>query len=102
MYFTGNGFFNRSIRLYAKRHENCMLNDHGLFPDHLGGAKSLKAKDEQGVFDHLGLVYREPKDRDGFDAVVEKETNQVFVLDDVNKNEIMSEDKIARHSKWVD
>jgi DNA polymerase/3'-5' exonuclease PolX len=102
MYFTGNGYFNRSIRLYAKRHKSCRLNDHGLFPDHLGGGKSLKAKDEQEVFDKLGLVYKEPKDRNGFDDVVEKETNQVFIIEDVNKNEIMSEEKIARDVKWVD
>lgn len=102
MYFTGNGYFNRSIRLYAKRRKNCRLTDHGLFPDHLGGAKSLKAKDEHEVFDKLGLVYKEPKDRDGFDAVVEKESNQVFSLEDVNKSEIMSEEKIARDLKWVD
>ena len=32
VYFTGNGFFNRSMRLYASRIKKITLNDHGLFP----------------------------------------------------------------------
>ena len=31
IYFTGNGFFNRSMRLYASRIKKMTLNDHGLF-----------------------------------------------------------------------
>lgn len=102
IYFTGDGYFNRSLRLFAKRHKGCRLNDHGLFPDHFGGRKSLKVKDEKEVFDKLGLVFKEPKDRDGFDAVVMKETNEVFFLGDVNKSDIESEESMASGFKWIE
>lgn len=48
------------------------LNDHGLF---YSGTKDrvMEASNEREVFDRLELVYKEPHERDCFDAVVGKE-----------------------------
>ncbi len=48
------------------------LNDHGLF--HSGTKdRVMEATDEKEVFDKLELVYKEPHERDCFDAVVCKD-----------------------------
>lgn len=85
LYFTGNGFFNRSMRLYATRIKKMTLNDHGLFPlnksdkhSNLGKSKisdikSLSANTERDVFKLLNLKYREPNKRACFDDVMEKD-----------------------------
>ena len=78
IYFTGCGWFNRSMRLWATRKKNMHLNDHGLFPDNGKGhhvprptEKLLyEASSEADVFDILGLVYKQPHERDCFDDVV--------------------------------
>jgi hypothetical protein len=38
----------------------------------------LKASTEKDVFDILGLVYRDPSQRDGFDAVIPIERSKKF------------------------
>ena len=69
LYFTGNGFFNRSMRLWARKF-GYSLNDHGLFR---AGTKDRVMDDnvseEKEVFDKLQLVYKKPTERDCFDAV---------------------------------
>lgn len=47
------------------------LNDHGLF---YGGTtdRVMEASSEIEVFDRLNLVYKEPHERDSFDAVLSK------------------------------
>ena len=78
LYFTGCGWFNRSMRLWATRKKNMLLNDHGLFlADGKGhhvprpNEKLLhEASSEADVFDMLGLVYKQPHERDCFDDVV--------------------------------
>lgn len=74
LYFTGNGFFNRSMRLWA-RQRGWQLNDMGLFER---GTKKriLDASEEQQVFDMLELVYKDPHERDSFDAL-EPKTGQI-------------------------
>jgi DNA polymerase lambda len=68
LYFTGNGFFNRSMRLWATRKFGYTLNDHGLF--RLGTIdRVMEASEEREVFGTLGIVYKEPSERDCFDAV---------------------------------
>jgi DNA polymerase/3'-5' exonuclease PolX len=75
LYFTGNGHFNRSIRLWSDRKRHATLNDHGLFErgtsmrvrDRCG--KDFLPREEREIFDWLGLAWREPHERDGFDAV---------------------------------
>jgi len=104
LYFTGNGYFNRSMRLFAQRRKNMHLNDSGLFNVIGPGRKgnSIKANTEKDVFDYLGLIYREPSERDGFDAVREKDSakdsNGTIFLETPNQGEIRSE---ARHV-WID
>jgi len=102
IYFTGNGYFNRSIRLFAQRKRGWKLNDHGLFFHALGTGRRFKAKTEEAVFDKLGLIYKEPTERDGFDAVVEKETNDVYVAELLDQKDVDYEQKISRNTKWVD
>lgn len=79
LYFTGNGFFNRSMRLWAKRKLNWHLDDHGLslrdtatpvqetLPS--GETRPFVPSCERDVFDKLGIAWKEPHERDGFDAV---------------------------------
>ena len=50
LYFTGSAYFNRSMRLYAKRAHSMCLSDHGLHParyvrvvDSVPGANSAAA-----------------------------------------------------------
>lgn len=93
LYFTGNGYFNRSMRLWAKTkfryvyhhaesgksdgrltfsiNHRYRLNDNGLF---IEGTQDrvMEASEEVEVFDKLGLIYKEPKDRDCFDALESK------------------------------
>ena len=47
------------------------LNDHGLF---YGGTtdRVMEASSEIEVFDKLNLIYKEPHERDSFDAVISK------------------------------
>jgi len=98
IYFTGNGYFNRSMRLYAQRIKGSKLNDHGLFLNRAGTGKRVKVKTEKDVFDRLGLVYKDPNERDGFDAVVVKETEEPFIADgDPTAAEVAGEGP-----KWVD
>lgn len=96
VYFTGNGFMNRSMRLWAKRVFNWKLSDHGLF-DIATGERILEATTEEEIFDHLKLVYKEPHERDSFDACESKDG----VLDE---NMQLSEQELEEDSKthvWV-
>ena len=53
------------------------LDDHGLYPiDHsdgmpYGDGMRVDAKAEKDIFDILGFVYKEPHERDGFDAILQ-------------------------------
>jgi DNA polymerase/3'-5' exonuclease PolX len=69
VYFTGNGYFNRSMRLWAARRFNFRLNDHGLFSLADDRKRVLDASTEMEVFDFLKLVYKEPHERDCWDAL---------------------------------
>ncbi|XP_028830667.1 DNA polymerase lambda isoform X2 [Denticeps clupeoides] len=70
MYFTGSAHFNRSMRALAKtRHMS--LSEHSLNQDVLrqGSMKvskgtALPTLSEQDIFTHLGILYREPHERD--------------------------------------
>ena len=105
IYFTGNGFFNRAIRLYATRKRKWKLSDKGLFFNTSGLGKSMKAKTEKEVFDKLGVVWKEPTERDGFHACIEKETNKVFDIDP-SKEDVKSfagmEEYESKYSKSMD
>ncbi|CAD5118143.1 DgyrCDS6879 [Dimorphilus gyrociliatus] len=59
--WTGNKWFNRSLRLYSQRVLGLKLTSHGLFD--LNRGTSLPANSEHQVFDNLKLEYIEPTDR---------------------------------------
>eukprot|EP00397_Hematodinium_sp_SG-2012_P027503 GEMP01028902.1.p1 GENE.GEMP01028902.1~~GEMP01028902.1.p1 ORF type:complete len:661 (-),score=138.47 GEMP01028902.1:271-2253(-) len=70
LHFTGNGHFNRSMRLFAQK-LGYSLSDHGLCAVHrdaktktkIAMAKSVPAQTEEDVFAHLGLKYMPPEQR---------------------------------------
>ncbi|XP_022796242.1 DNA polymerase lambda-like [Stylophora pistillata] len=70
LYFTGSDYFNRSMRLLAKKND-MSLSEHSLNKDVVrkGSEKifegtPLPVFSEKDVFDYLGLEYREPHERD--------------------------------------
>ena len=70
LYFTGSDYFNRSMRLLAKKN-GMSLSEHSLNTGVIrkGGEKifegtPLPVFSEKDVFDYLGLEYREPHERD--------------------------------------
>jgi DNA polymerase/3'-5' exonuclease PolX len=93
LYFTGNAYFNRSMRLYAKT-VGYSLSDDGLFETmrkRINGEShvvsqgpSLPAKTEEDIFKLMGLVYVAPKDRNAYDAVVTAKLDGL----DVEKEEL--------------
>jgi DNA polymerase lambda len=78
LYFTGNAYFNRSMRLYSKI-IGYSLSDHGLMKTQrkmVGGKlvilakkESLAASTEEDIFRLIGLEWRRPEDRNSYDAV---------------------------------
>ena len=70
MYFTGSDYFNRSMRLLAKK-KGMSLSEHSLNTGVVrkGSEKiclgtPLPVHSEKDIFDYLGLEYREPHERD--------------------------------------
>lgn len=70
MYFTGSAHFNRSLRALAKT-KQMSLSEHSLNKDVLRqgslkvyGGIPLPTQAEKDVFSHLGIPYREPRERD--------------------------------------
>lgn len=69
LYFTGNGHFNRSMRLYATRKYNYMLSDHGLIDKSTERPIIYHPTSERDIFDVLGLQWKETNERECFDDV---------------------------------
>ncbi|GMH48892.1 hypothetical protein TrLO_g14411 [Triparma laevis f. longispina] len=94
LYFTGNAYFNRSMRLYAKM-IGYSLSDHGLCKTSrkkiegkwyvTAKQASLVAKTEKDVFGLLGLKWVEPQDRNAYDAVAEAKMEEP---DEVGEEEL--------------
>ncbi|GAB6032595.1 hypothetical protein CHUAL_011486 [Chamberlinius hualienensis] len=59
--WTGNKWFNRSIRDYAKKQQNKRLTSHGLWD--FNSRKHIWATTEQEIFEILQLNYLEPWER---------------------------------------
>jgi DNA polymerase lambda len=106
IYFTGCGWFNRSMRLWATRKKNMHLNDHGLFLDD-GKLHHVPRPDEKllyefsseaQVFDILGLVYKQPHERNCFDDVVSTEGMTVASLNIDDKTAWQAEQRHRRNS----
>jgi putative phage-type endonuclease len=90
LYFTGSKGFNATMRGYALK-QGLSLNEHGLskMVDKKKEEKlSLNIVDERGIFDYLGLVYKEPKSRVDGRAVVAKDGAAVVPIIDDGDNEI--------------
>lgn len=70
IYFTGNGLFNRTMRLLAQ-HKGMSLTQHGLFRDVKRGKRGeklsegelIESKSEHRIFELLKIPYREPEER---------------------------------------
>ena len=92
LYFTGNGFFNRSMRLWATRKHGLLLNDKGLFTRE-SNKRVLEASEEKTVFDYLGVEWKEPHERDCFDAVVGDDDPDKVSAD---------ERKEERNHQWIE
>lgn len=104
LYFTGNGWFNRSMRRWAKR-QGFSMDDHGLFPVNGSMKQTVSAfypSTEREVFERLGLVYKEPTDRNYFDDVIPLDANVNWDAGGMTEKELNSD--LASHSasKWVD
>jgi NAD-dependent DNA ligase len=81
LYFTGSKGFNATMRGFALT-KGLSLNEHGLskMVDKKKEEKLvLNIVDERGIFDYLGLVYKEPTERIDGRAVVSKDGKPVSV-----------------------
>ena len=61
LYFTGNAYFNRSMRLFAKK-KKLHLSDKELSYRNTG--KKIICKTEEDIFKALGIEYKTPKERE--------------------------------------
>jgi DNA polymerase/3'-5' exonuclease PolX len=94
LYFTGNGFFNRSMRQWAQQKKGWLLSDHGLFEGDtttrvVDGEEAFDPQHEIDVFNKLDLIWREPDERDSFDAVKGKDGSLVDT--DMSKGDLRRE-----------
>jgi DNA polymerase/3'-5' exonuclease PolX len=103
LYFTGNGHFNRSMRLWAKRRFSYRLSDHGLFDtvqNHPVVASPLARgrppSSEKDIFEVLHLQWKEPHERDCFDAVEPVDAHDIVFGMQMTKAEFMADDPV-----WV-
>ena len=107
LYFTGSGFFNRSMRVWAHQYKNMTLNDHGLFRPLDKAIKKtendrlpIECSSEKEVFETLGLIYKEPYERMFFDAVLPINEAQ-FLSAEIGLDEEASEELQHGHS-WIE
>ena len=94
------------MRLWSKRAKQMSLNDHGLFPvpndihhvpkpcDRL----PIEASTERQVFDLLGVVYKEPHERDCYDAVIPKDAQCNVEEMEMTKAEVYQDG----HHQWIE
>ena len=66
LYFTGSGYFNRSMRAWADKAKGLSLHDRGfnlLRGNDMTAVRDATFRDEKDVFEYLGLEYVPPEDR---------------------------------------
>ena len=61
LYFTGSAFFNRSMRLFARK-KGFHLSDKELVDKKTG--KKIECKNEEEIFIKLGVGYKKPEERE--------------------------------------
>lgn len=101
VYFTGNGYFNRSMRLWATRRFNCKLNDHGLFDRSNEKKRMMEASSEKDLFDYLKLVYKEPDQRGNWDALEPMDAEGVdstLEIQEMTESELRADEQ----NRWVE
>jgi NAD-dependent DNA ligase len=80
LYFTGSKGFNATMRGHALK-KGYSLNEHGLSKmedkKKVGDKLLLNISDERGIFDFLGLEYKEPKERMDGRNVIPKVSQKV-------------------------
>ena len=95
LYFTGSKGFNATMRGFALT-KGLSLNEHGIskMVDKKKEEKlSLNIVDERGIFDYLGLVYKEPNERIDGRAVVStsRKAESVPVIENVGEQVVAQE-----------
>jgi DNA polymerase beta len=65
LYFTGPAELNTQMREKAKR-RGMILNEYGLYIDSEAGKKQVKITSEKDVFDHVGMKYLRPEEREKY------------------------------------
>ena len=75
LYFTGNAEFNVVMRETANT-QGYSLNEHGLYKNK--EKVERKFETEESIFDYLGLVYKEPKERIGGQAVIKGKKKKII------------------------
>ena len=100
LYFTGNGHFNRSMRLWSLRKFGWTLNDHGLFERETNIRVMDSPRTEQELFQKLQLEWREPHERLCFDSVMSTADQYQLAssLDGFSDREFQQE---AKH-RWIE
>jgi DNA polymerase/3'-5' exonuclease PolX len=101
LYFTGNGHFNRSMRLWASRKYKYKLSDHGLLIKSTQLPVLTNPSSEKEVFDVLGLQWKETTEREFFDDVVSMSMND----GKPDKSEGLTREEIARDTSehaWIE
>jgi len=103
LYFTGNKGFNATMRGFALT-KDLSLNEHGL--SKMVNKKkeeklSLNIANERGIFDYLGLVYKEPNERTDGRAVVAKDgkTLKTLVIENDEEPDIAQKNSETKSSK---
>lgn len=95
LYFTGSKAFNTVMRGYALK-QGLSLNEHGLYKK-IGPKKedklNLNLKEEEDIFDYLGLEYKMPNERINGTAVIPNEKSNVF--DNTTKNKSITKKKTS-------
>lgn len=80
LYFTGSKAFNTVMRGYALK-QGLSLNEHGLYKK-VGPKKEekleLNLKEEQDIFNYLGLEYKIPSERINGAAVIPSDKTKIF------------------------
>ena len=80
------------MRLWARRKFGFTLSDHGLFQDSSDNVRVFDALSEALIFRRLGLVWKEPTERNGFDDVIGVDSTRASELEAWSSEEFRREE----------
>lgn len=101
LYFTGSDHFNRSMRFWAKRN-GLSLSDKGLTMavrngnDKVSVSRSVYCATEEDIFEHLGLEYVPPHERncfDYFDTKLQTKSGEAIQLGEIQDKQLTDSDE---------